>query len=150
MELYCSKKESIPEDKKKIVEEVFSTRREGESNDRFPGAEIVVFSYGMKELMLATKRNSREFLTFIENKFGEETRKENEKYILYSSALKLMQKIVDEEKIPYEYRLLTENQKIKNWARGKGNEIFKWNEINEYSDDPLFVARKSIDPENKE
>lgn len=137
-------KNSITENREDTIQSVLDNVRVGEPSERFPGAEIRIFTYGMKELTLAVKRKNHELLTFVENKLPEEARRPDEKHVLYEAALKLMRQIVDAEEIPYEYRILTENQKIKDWAVSKGREIFKWSNIDE--DELLFVATKVISP----
>jgi hypothetical protein len=140
------------ESEEAIIEQILSNAKSGEPSERFPGSEMTVLECGSKRLLLAINRRAHSIGTFVENVRPEEGREPHETSALYRAARRLMQRVADTDKVPYEYKILTENEKMGNWAEITGNSIFKWelcDSIPQEGLPPLRVFKTNVLPASK-
>ena len=93
--------------------------------------ESVVLTYGGKQLTVWVDLVDRRISTNIESTDGDQ--KPYETTVLYLAAKKFMQRAVDDLGASYVYALQSKNQRMRDWARGPGNEIFHWTSVTETS-----------------
>jgi len=91
--------------------------------------ESAVLTYGAKKLIVWVDTVDKRISTNIETDDGDP--KPCETTILYLAANKFMQRTVDDLGTTYWYQLQSKNERIKNWARTAGNDIFHWTNLSE-------------------
>ena len=92
---------------------------------------------------------TKEAQTKVENIKDSQHRKQHETTALYLAAKLLMQMLADETGSVLSYKILTENEKIRDWARSTGVQIFNWQEvdvIHQESYPNLYVFNTTVEP----
>ena len=89
--------------------------------------ESIVLTYGAKCLTVWVDTVDRVMSTNVES--TDDEAKPYETTILYTAAKKFMQRAVEDLGAEYLYQLSTKNTRMRDWARGPGNDVFHWTDI---------------------
>ena len=103
-------------------------------------------TYGRKQLTIYVRPG--EANTLIRNVNDETHKKDDETTILYLAAKMVIQKLAKEQGDVIEYALRTSVDRIRDWARTTGNEIFHWSNTSVEQDQSgeTHDFRVTIDP----
>lgn len=133
----------------KISSDVLGGVKEVERDERYINAQVFIFEYGSKELILYLE-NSDASHTFVDTIKPSE-RKEYETTILYRALRKFLDNVASKQQKDINYKLLTESKQVVSWANSTGNDIFHWKKIDiipqeEYLD--LHIFETTIEQNN--
>ena len=132
-----------------IIEEIIRSKKQ-KVDDYYPGWLIYTLSYGSKTLEVRFKPDRREAGTYIENTKESSERLENETTLLYKAVKIILQDFVFHNNLSVDYFIRTENEHIRDWAKNRGEQIFHWDNVEEYKDEnfpTLYVFKKMFQPE---
>ncbi len=135
-----------------VVEEIISKKTNEPEDERYPGFKVYSISYGRKKLIFYIKEETGESHSHIKNVLEEDQRQENETTYLYTALKKILDQTADKIKISVHYKILTENEKIAEWSKSEGKQIFNWETENEIPDDThptLHVFQSIIKPKKQ-
>jgi hypothetical protein len=120
------------------------------------GAKILEsrLKYGRKRLKVTLYFGPREIETRVDNIADSTRHLDRETTLLYSAAKRIMQKTADEERISFSYTLHTSDEHMRDWAKGPGSKIFKWERTDidpaEDTEPELYIFETRIIPNTSE
>ena len=104
-----------------------------EASPNFNPDNFRIVQCGRKELLLSLgyDQGSTLLVARPEEEIGESL--PGETTAAYEEVKKLMEEHARALPVPYTYTLTTENEKMRQWAQAKGNEVFGWDQVIEPS-----------------
>jgi len=117
---------------KEIIQEIVRLGTFEHVPDR-PNLFRAYFSYGSKELMCYTHKDSKEAGGVLEASYPV-LKREKETSLLYRALHAFLQGVSNRMGEPLAYVFRTENEKLIAWGKSQGNEIFSWSDIRIHDD----------------
>ncbi len=126
--------EPNPEEEKERI--IASIVENAQSKNFDETIKITVLDYGSKTLQISHLADLYECNTYVKNKGTEDLeggtenpeKKAGQTRLLYEAAKRIMQQIADKTKVPFTYRMKTDDKNMIKFALSHGAEIFEWDE----------------------
>ncbi|MEW6408348.1 MAG: hypothetical protein AB1465_06710 [Patescibacteria group bacterium] len=155
-----------PENEGDVINEILSRRRTitlekarnlgydyADYDQEYPDVHRVLLEYGSKICIVTIDYGGEEFSTYI--KTITDQKKDRETTFLYKAARKIMQDVVNEKGQKFRYEFFAKNEKMRNWAKTTGQDIFHWEDESEGEETKngkkvkYYSFKTSINPNNK-
>jgi len=115
---------------------------------------VITLGYGRKILKLYYHPSYSSAEGVLANISDKANSQPNETTLLYKALKRLLQNLSNQKKGKIDYRLITKNKNLIDWATAadKGKLVFDWNgepEISVKGDEPEYVFTKTFEPEEE-
>lgn len=120
--------------------------REGvfEHDERQPNRFRIVLAYGRKLLDCSVRKREKVAGATIENVADETFRRPHETTLLYKALRQALVGVANRVGEPIRYTLVTTNEKLIEWAKNAGSDIFQWQNVR--TDEDLVSFECEIRP----